>query len=118
MAYTDTETQDTFCHYTDVKFSSVPPRERRGSFKSNELSLYPNHHSQSSSPPPLTSRTFTSVSYCSRSLTIRLRCKSVHICNTYVYVHVCIYGYICVYNILTAIKLCISGFLMKNCRTL
>jgi hypothetical protein len=23
MAHTDTETQDTFCHYTDVKFSSA-----------------------------------------------------------------------------------------------
>jgi len=99
MAYKDTETQDSFYHYTDVKFFSAPPRERRGSFKGNELSLYPKHHSQSSRPPSLTSTTFTSVCYCSRSLTISVRCKSVYRCKLYTYMYTYVHTDIYMYTI-------------------
>jgi hypothetical protein len=46
MVYTDTEIQNNFCDFTDVKFSSASPREQIGSFKSTELSLHPKHDSQ------------------------------------------------------------------------
>jgi hypothetical protein len=105
MAYTDTETQYAFCHYTDVKFSSAPSRERRGSFKGNELSLYPKHHSQSSRPPTLTSTTFTSVCYCSRSLTISVSYKSVYICNLYMYMYTYVYMDIYVYIYINSNKI-------------
>jgi len=93
MAYTDTETQDTFCRYTDVKFSSALPRERWGSFKSNELSLYPKHHHNHRAfrhlHPQLSLQSVTPAVHPQFQSGVKVYIN--------VYAHISIYGYTCVY---------------------